>query len=109
MIPQPAAPNRLTTSTAARPRSFWLTALLGLPVLNMAALIATASSAGDVLVPMAVGLALIELALLVALSPRYRIGVLGAVAALMGSAAITVLGLFAMVLAVFAACDGCLS
>ena len=104
--PQFATPNRLNTSTStsttARQGSFWLTALLALPVLNIVAMIAAWGPMRVSLGPAAAGLAAIDFLLLVALAPRYRMGVSEAVVGLVVSAMITALGLYAIVLLVVA-------
>ena len=101
---------RLDVSTTPRRGSFWLTAMLGLPALNIAILFAAASVSG-VLVPVAVALAVVELVFLIALSPRYRIGAFGAVAAMLGNAVVTTVVpiVFFFTLLAASGCDGCLS
>lgn len=76
----------------------------------MSVLLPVASASGP-LVPVAVALALVELTLLIVLSPRYRIGVLGALAAMLGNAAITTLVPILLIYVALAAsgCNECLS
>ena len=94
---QSRSPQPSVTSTPPRPRSFWLAALVGLPVVNGALLFAAASVAHTFLVPELALVAFGELALLIVLAWRYRIGVFGAIGAMLGNAAITVLGVAVVV------------
>lgn len=113
MIPPHTSTRPLHVRRAHRPRSFWLIALLGLPALNLAVTFFLAS-AGAPLVPVAAVLAvlaLVELVLLIVLSPRYGVGTFGALAAMIGNAALTILVpivLFYILLAING-CDECLS
>lgn len=100
MPPQSRAPLSSDTSTTPQPRLFWLTALVGLPVVNVALLFAAASVEDTFLVPEMALVAFGEIALLIVLAWKYQVGVLGAIGAVLGSAAITVLG---VVLVVFVA------
>ena len=89
-MPQSRSPHPSDTSTTRRPRSFWLTALVGLPVVNGALLVAAASVEHAFLVMALVAFG--ELALLIVLVWTYGIGVLGAIGGILGNAVITVLG-----------------
>ena len=91
--------------------SFWVTALLGVPVANVALLSFVAFLAAELFLPVAALVALGELALLISWARTYGIGVLGALAAMLGVAVITVLGLAVVFLGtISSACEpGCLS
>ncbi len=108
MIPQHSSPRRLDVATTSRRTSFWLTALLGLPALNVVVLLVAGSG---LVVPVAAVLALLELVLLIALSRDWGIGVLGALGAMLGNVAMTLLVLIlALLVAFMASCNGgCLS
>ena len=115
MMPQSAS-RRHDDSTPFSRKSFWWSALLGLPAVNVAALIlaalATGSSpTGIPFVVVAAALALVEFALLIASSRRYRVGAVRVLAAMLGNVVMTTLGLIAVFLAAFAIecddpCDG---
>ena len=105
-MPQPPSPHPSDTSPTSRPRSFWLTALVALPVVNGALLLAAASVAHTFLVPEMALVAFGELALLIALAWTYRIGVFRTIAAMLGSAAITVLGVAVVVFVALAIACG---
>lgn len=94
-----------------RQGSFWLVALLGLPAVNVAFLSTVGFLAEGIFVPVAALVALGELALLIPWARTYRVGVLGALTAMLSVAVITVVGLVLVFLVAFSiACEpGCLS
>jgi hypothetical protein len=88
-------------------RPFWLGALLGIPVINTVFLAAVASVSGDLFIPVAALVALGEIPLLVLWARTHRIGALGALGAILGNVAITLLGLILVLLVTLSiACSG---
>jgi hypothetical protein len=76
-------------------------------VVNTVFLAAVASVSGDLFLPAVALVALGEIPLLVAWARNYRIGALGALGAILGNAAITLLGLILVLLVTLSiACSG---
>jgi len=104
MLAQHTSPHTLDPSAKG---SFWVTALLGLPAANVALLGFAGFLASDVFFPLAALVAVGELALLIPWTRTYGIGVVGALAAMLGIVLITVLGLVVVALvALSIACSG---
>jgi len=92
MISQHIPTRRLDGSGKDRGR-FLLAAMVALPALNVVVLLVAVLVAGDGLfVPVAAAvLALVELVLLIALSPKYGVGASGALAAMLGNVLVTMI------------------
>ena len=104
MLAQHTSPHTLDPSAKG---SFWVTALLGLPAANVALLGFAGFLASDVFFPLAALVAVGELALLIPWTRTYGIGVLGALGAMLGNVAMTLLVLIlALLVAFMASCNG---
>ena len=106
-LPPGLPPRRPEVATTSERRPFWLGALLGIPVVNTVFLAAVAAGASDLFLPAVALVALGEIALLVAWAQTHRIGALGALGAILGNVAITLLGLILVLLVTLSiACSG---
>ena len=106
-LPPGLPPRRPEVSKTSERRPFWLGALLGIPVVNTVFLAAVVAVSGDLFLPAAALVALGEIPLLVAWSRTHRIGALGALGAILGNVAITLLCLIlALLVTLSIACSG---